>query len=601
MAAKTMEKRPRKKATAPVPSHTERAEPGNFSPGLMDRAGPRFASVVTLLGKFLRLPYVVFVLGALLGGAYFATLFELHIVDPTFTEWLMRFGDAKQHFVGWELYRNGEWTMPLGTITQLAYPFNISLTYMDSIPLMAIPFKLFSSMLPEHFQYFGMWGLLCYMLQGGIAAMIIRRWTNNIFIILLGATVFIVSPMLASRMFVHTALASHWVILASIWALLERDKLNTTKRFVIAWSALFILAATIHPYFLPMVALPFAITIILTHTTWIATAIRTIVPISLTLGIFWLIGGFAVKGGDVVSEGLGDYAFNLNSLYNPLGWSQFLMPIKNASTSVETLNYLGAGVLLLIPVVIYTWLRSTTQIRNFIAKNMNARHLLIALAVMAVCLFAISPRMQFGTAILLDLNLPARLEEIASIFRASARLFWPIYYLIVTGVLAYIILRGRRKAPVILVAFLATFVFIQVVDIRFSKEARHKATDANTVSSDAFHYRPNLNIEAWGTYAHGKKHMVYLDGKGHEQFFDLADVALAYDLTLNTGYFARGPYPQILRYQEEQRKLLLNKQADVRSNLYVTQNADLARSLQNVGYKISKQSKYFIVSSSSEQ
>lgn len=45
----------------------------------------------------------------------------------------------------------------------------VSVLYTDSIPLFAIFFKALSPLLPETFQYFGLFGLMCYMLNGGFA------------------------------------------------------------------------------------------------------------------------------------------------------------------------------------------------------------------------------------------------------------------------------------------------------------------------------------------------------------------------------------------------------------------------------------------------
>jgi len=107
-------------------------------------------------------PYVIFALGGLMGFVVFTLTYGLKVVDPTNIEWLLGGGDIKQHYLGWEFFRREDWSFPLGAIHQLAYPYGVSVTYTDSIPLMAIPFKLFSSVLPEHFQYLGIWGLLSY-------------------------------------------------------------------------------------------------------------------------------------------------------------------------------------------------------------------------------------------------------------------------------------------------------------------------------------------------------------------------------------------------------------------------------------------------------
>lgn len=51
------------------------------------------------------------------------------------------------------------------------YPQGAAVTYTDSVPLLAILFRLLSPILPTTFQYFGLYTLCCYILQGAAAAM----------------------------------------------------------------------------------------------------------------------------------------------------------------------------------------------------------------------------------------------------------------------------------------------------------------------------------------------------------------------------------------------------------------------------------------------
>ena len=41
-----------------------------------------------------------------------------------------------------------------------------SIVYSDSIPLFALIFKLINFALPEKFQYFSLWFMVCFFLQG---------------------------------------------------------------------------------------------------------------------------------------------------------------------------------------------------------------------------------------------------------------------------------------------------------------------------------------------------------------------------------------------------------------------------------------------------
>lgn len=541
-----------------------------------------------------RNPWMSFLLGTILGVLFFIGFYGTKVLDPTYTAWLLSGEDLNQHFLGWEFYRSEPWTVPLGMIHQLAYPFGISVTFMDSIPLLAIPFKLFNSILPEQFQYFGMWGLFCFGMQGGLAALLIRRYSSNILVTLLGSVLFIVSPMMIARMFSHTALAGHWIILLAILALFERRRIAKLWQFLVVWSGLFMLAGAVHPYFLPMVALPFVITVILTHVSWLRTCITLIVPPVIGAVFFWLIGGLVVTGG--AAEGLGDYALNLDSLYNPLGYSAFIDAMPIASVSGETLNYLGLGMLLLVAVaaILFTYQhRSVEQIKTLVAKC-KWRYILVVICTIGLIIVAISPRVQWGVKILADIEIPSKIERLWAMFRASGRLFWPVYYLIVIGTIGYVVrsLRGK-KAAVFLVVVLAVATVIQTIDIVGSPNVRDKHSRFVAVNQGVSHDSSSLN--RWQAVVSDKKHIVYLGDLSAEDFFALSNVALKYHLTMNNGYFARSPKENIARYQAEQKALLTAGTADTSQNIYVTKDMTTVAQMTAAGRTATVVDGYYVV------
>jgi hypothetical protein len=555
----------------------------------------RLSGVATTIKQHAYMPYGTFILGALLGLGFFAIAYDLRLLDPTFTDWLLVGEDLKQHFLGWEFYRHEPWTFPLGAIDQLAYPFGISLTYMDSVPLFAIPAKIFAPVLPENFQYFGAWGLLCYMLQGGIAAMIMRRWTKNPLIILLVAAVFVVSPIMMARMFVHTALAGHWIILLAVWAMIERDKIAAVKKQVIVWSSLFVLAVLVHPYFLPMVALPFAVSLILLHKEWLGSLLKAAVPPLVGLVVFWAIGGFAVGTDDSGGGGLGNYQLNFTSLFNPLDWSAFV-PTLHKFTG-ESLNYLGLGVILLLPVVLFIAAKKYDTVAKLkvLIRKMTLRHLLVVLVFVGLTLAAMSPRVFLGTRLLLEIDLPHKIESLWGVFQASARLFWVIYYLIILGVLVCVIKSFGRKSQVVLVAFLAVFIGIQLVDVQKSHRAEGMRHLFNTYSVSDFTYTSPLKSPRWAVLAKERQHIVYLDAIDNKEFFALADIAAKHKMSMNTGYFARSPHEDILAYQNEQIGKLLDDTADLETNLYITKRKELVATLKKHGYVSEKLNGFYVV------
>lgn len=545
--------------------------------------------------RWLNSPLGVFLIGALIGLSFFIYFFEVKVINPSYIEWLLVGGDLTQHFLGWEFFRNEPWTFPLGKINSLAHPYGSAITYMDSIPLMAIPFKLFESWLPDRFQYIGIWGLLSYALQGGIAAIIIRRWTKHILIIGLITAIFVVNPMMLARMFEHTALGSHWIILAAIGLLVYKDKLKNIRYFTVAWSIVLGLAISIHPYFVPMVMLPLVISLILSHKTWLETLAKLAVPVSFMVIIFWIIGGLSVSSG-VKASGLGNYPFNLNALVNPMGWSTFLRSFKNLTASGEGMNYLGLGVILLSVVALYIKLSGFSSFDKFKneIKKISFRHLLVMLAILVITILAISPKVQLNQTILFELNLPNIVESLWSTFRASGRLFWVVYYLIVIAIVFFIIKSSKRMAISMLVIFLSSMVFLQLADIRFSVIFKNKHHHfENIVSKTESKVSPISS--KWETVASGKKHLIFLDDMNPEIFFKLSEVALKYDLTINNGYFARAPVEKIKAFRIEQQRLIKEGEADFADNLYVVGQKKLAKQIATNKLKTIKIEDFIII------
>jgi hypothetical protein len=97
-------------------------------------------------------------IGVALGIISFVIIYGIKVINPLYTDWLLGNGDLSQHYLGWEFFRKCEWIFPIGMTNKLAYPTETSVIFTDSIPVFAVIFKLFRSILPDRFQYFGIWG-----------------------------------------------------------------------------------------------------------------------------------------------------------------------------------------------------------------------------------------------------------------------------------------------------------------------------------------------------------------------------------------------------------------------------------------------------------
>ena len=115
----------------------------------------------------------VFAFSGFLGAVFFIHIYGIRVLNPMYTDWLMVGGDTTQHYLGFEFFRSSEWSFPIGLTEGIIYPYKESVMFSDSIPLFAIFFKAISFLLPDNFQYFGWFGILMYILQGGFGGLII--------------------------------------------------------------------------------------------------------------------------------------------------------------------------------------------------------------------------------------------------------------------------------------------------------------------------------------------------------------------------------------------------------------------------------------------
>jgi len=242
----------------------------------------------------------VFFIGCFIGAILFIILYGYKILNFTYVDWIYakQHSDMFVHQIGFEFFRNDTWRFPLGSYLNYSYPFGSSVVYTDSIPLFAIIFKLIDFILPKSFQYFGLWGILCFMLNGGISALIIRRYSSNLIAVFIGSVFVIYSTNVIWRMFAHTSLAGQWIILLAILVWCYKDYFKDLKTRLLIWILLATLSATIHAYLALMLLIMMCGFIIDDYLEYKSIKrIGTIFGCSvLSAGlVFWSLGGLVVQ------------------------------------------------------------------------------------------------------------------------------------------------------------------------------------------------------------------------------------------------------------------------------------------------------------------
>ena len=504
-----------------------------------------------------RISYSVMILSAL----SFILIYGTNILNVTYTDWLLCGGDHSQHYLGWKFFRCAPWQWYIGMMNNIAYPYSESVIFTDSIPLLAVFFKIFSGILPKSFQYFGLWGLLCFILQGYLASLILRRYLERDLHVIIGSLFFVFAPILLRRMYWHTSLGGQWLILLALVLFLYHDEWSESSgRTAGVWGLMGALCASIHIYFLPMCG------VILFGFVCIdfwkrRKLLRALAPVATyamgAIFVVWWLGGL-ISGMDNGAPGLGYYSFNLAGFWNTQEWSFFFPQMKNyADGQYEGFAYLGLGFCVLLVFTLLAMLQyffSEQLYQREQLRRVCREHIQIGICILMGLLsiaMAASQEVSFGSKLLYKIPIPHAIEELWAVFRASGRLVWPAVYLlmiflIVTGARGVAHLdrkyptfpkRGLKTTSTVVTLVLGISLIFQIVDLHEQLRNKHNEFAPIQIHSS------ELESPFWeqAVMERDIQHIVFADKEhmSQEQLYSFADFASEHGITINDFYFAR--------------------------------------------------------------
>ena len=507
--------------------------------------------------------YISFALGALLGGLVFIMLYGVRILDVTYDDWLLTgWYDLSQHYVGWKLYRASGWHFPFGLCDTGFYPYLASVIYTDSIPIVCLILKILSPILPETFQFFGIYGLFCFMMQGGVAKLILRRLFPDDALCCVACIPFIFCAPLWQRMFYHTALASQYLILLAILLFMYRDRIDKQWKRIGLWCLLGVLCISIHFTIYGIVSvmlLGFALWETLDAAETGSTdgsdtisdsdagqtgAVRRIsgavivflkylvAYLASTVCTFYLFGGFYgnISG---EAEGLGIFSANLNSLFNPIDYSRVIRELPLTGGQYEGLSYIGIAAIILL---FFALLNIIKNIREIWRVH---RHIIIVILTVSLILWviALSPEVTAGSRVLYEIPLPDPIYAAWSMFRASGRFLWPVMYVMILISMYYAGREtGRYFAVLLLIACLLQLY-----------EYSGKAASINAEYEDVkeAHFQADrLDMIDWNGIEHLQFMHDYYFGEFYgdeirDQMIGYTEFALRHGMTVSNFHFSR--------------------------------------------------------------
>lgn len=406
-----------------------------------------------------------YVLALLIACGFIFYLFPLSFLAGHST--VSDYGDIAQHVSGWWYYARDSWHFPLLHTSRLDHPDGVSIAFTDSIPLAALLFKslltLFPNLFPEHFHYFGWWVGFVFLAQAVSATFLIRTLgAKSSFATVLAVGFAITWPVLHAR-YHHTALMTQSIIIVALALYFSGQQQTwTSRRVSAAFIALNLVALTIHPYYLAFTAsffIAFLVDRAIQGESWLLQ-LKRLVILFLALGaVIWLLGYTRHSAYDALGYGDNGYGNDfLLDLLAPFCGGGKLIACGEGPVYVfpyhEGFNYLGAGLLFLIPIAVLLNGRSLLSI----PKQSPALVLLLG----GFFVYALSNRVRLGDVELFSYALPSVLQPLTGTFRAAGRFFWPISLFLLFITLASLL--KKRTWPVTLV--LVAALVLQIKDVK---------------------------------------------------------------------------------------------------------------------------------------
>ena len=408
--------------------------------------------------------------------------------------WLFTGNDMSAHQIGWYFFKNDIWRFPIGSNPNFGDQIGNSIIFSDSIPLFAIFFKIFSFLLPAKFQYFSLWFIFCFFLQGILSYFLLLKLTTNKSLSFFSSIFLSIYPIFIYRIDWHPALFGQWLIILTVFLTLFQEEKKFSK-----WIFLLLISSLVHFYFTIISLITFNI---LKFFSLMKKKIKfkkyfgEIILIHTVLLIFmYFIGYFEVRAVDTVALGFGVYKMNLLSLIDPaitpinFKWSRFLPDLSlSKGEELEGFNYIGLGGLILFTIS-FVVLVLDQKIKDKLFKKFLTIEFFFLILIFLI--LSLSNNISLGNIEILKIQLNNYLYALLSIVRSSGRLFWFVSYLLVFLSIYIIHLKYKKKVLFIFLPIL----FLQVFDISKSFEYfnKKKNLQKNIIENDSFWFNKELS------------------------------------------------------------------------------------------------------------
>jgi hypothetical protein len=506
------------------------------------------------------------------GGAY--------TIAPGHVGWVMSGLDTPTHYQGWQFFRHSTWWQwPIGNNPANGSDAPGTIVLSDSIPLVAIPFKLLSPLLPKDFQYFGLWALSCFFLQGWFARKLLGRLTNDPVVKLLGTAFFLSATIFLMRVYLHPALSAQWVLLAAFYLFFD------TRFRALPWSILLCVTVLVHAYLFAMLLVLWFADLIQRlwrgEYTLTKVCVHCLITAFAVLALMWA-AGYLVHS-STITAGIRSHLDLFFPLWTGIRvwgeWSRFLPASDMDLLAYDGFGYFGLGFILILLVAIASCVAHAAGKIHRQGSEVQPPSSWIAASVACGALFvyALGNKIYFSQRLLFSYPLVPWLDHFYDVFRASARMMWPTWYLLLFAVL-YILLRSM---PLRYVRYLLAFcLLVQFADLsKPVMDMRNKLAANHT-------WHSVMTSPLWVDLAVRYKHVGYLQPATIPvewvtfvpSYHSVADFAAINGMTINIAYLARQDQEQMAKARAARIALLKRGLAEPET-FYVVEDEPLWKQL----------------------
>ncbi|MDA9629755.1 DUF6311 domain-containing protein [Candidatus Pelagibacter sp.] len=412
---------------------------------------------------------IVLTLSLLIVFLFTLALLGLEKINPNYDTWLSN-PDLLSYQLPWKYFKNDIWRFPIFLNPTYGLEFSTSIIYSDNVAILNIFFKLFKNFLNNNFQFYGLWIVICFLMQYFISFKIILHITKNFNYSIVSSFLFVLMPFFIERSLIHLSLAAHWIILLSILYVKIYDIKKVSKfYFLIILSLLVNLHLAIN-----IIGFIF-LYIFLNEKLKISLKILSIYSF-LIIFILFIIGFFSIGIIDNIDFGYGYYKSNILTFFDPKGgilnlnWSSILPDIDfNVAGEKEGFGYLGLGGIILL---FFSTLIVVID-KYYLKKNFNNYFIILLIFL----LLSLSTNLSFGPYSILNIELNKYIFGLLSIVRSSGRFIWFVIYLI----LIFSIVTINYKFPKHNFLIITLIIIIQIIDITPGLKSSNKYFNKNKI------------------------------------------------------------------------------------------------------------------------